>query len=81
MKGDYMRTPLHKGAIIGESLDWMSIEIAPRDGTPVDLWHRQGFRVTEQWWDKDDQCWVPEVRDDSDFSHWRPIPPGPTARA
>jgi hypothetical protein len=57
-------------------LEWQPIETAPRDGTPVDLWHRHGFRMTEIWWDAEDECWS-SVNDDSDFSHWIAIPEPP----
>jgi hypothetical protein len=57
--------------------EWKSIESAPRDGTLVDLWHRVGFRATEVWWDKDDRCWS-NCSDDSDYSHWMPLPDPPT---
>ena len=54
--------------------EWKPIETAPRDGTPVDLWHKLGFRVVETWWD--DDCWSC-VMDDDDFTHWMPIPDPP----
>lgn len=57
---------------------WQPIASAPRDGTPVDLWHRDGFRITEQWW-TDDGCWSC-VMDDDDFTHWMPLPAPPTKR-
>jgi hypothetical protein len=60
---------------------WQPIATAPRDGTPVDLWHRQGFRITEQWWEDEDEVWVPDTRDDADFSHWMPIPCGPSGES
>jgi hypothetical protein len=55
---------------------WQPIETAPRDGTPVDLWHKIGFRQTDTWWDANDECWS-SVNDDSDFSHWMPTPKAP----
>lgn len=57
---------------------WLPIETAPRDGTPVDLWHRAGFRIVDTWWDGTDLCWSC-VMDDSAFSHWRPVPEGPSS--
>jgi len=53
--------------------DWQIIETAPRDGTPVDLWHRAGGRMTEVWWDDADHCWSCALPD-SEFTHWMPIP-------
>lgn len=57
---------------------WMPIESAPKDGTPVDLWHRDGFLVTETWWDREDGCWV-HCFEDADFTHWMPLPTAPIA--
>ena len=61
------------------AIRWKPIETAPRDGTPVDLWHKSGFRQTDTWWDADDQCWS-SVNDDSDFSHWMPTPQPPSTK-
>lgn len=58
---------------------WQPIETAPRDGTPVDLWHRVGTRMCEVWWDADDKCWS-NCSDDSDYTHWMPCPAPPTAK-
>lgn len=55
---------------------WESIETAPRDGRPVDLWHVMGFRMTETWWDETDKCWSCAMVD-TDFTHWMPIPAPP----
>ncbi|MGL4649948.1 MAG: hypothetical protein ACRC1H_11110 [Caldilineaceae bacterium] len=63
-------------AFLGAHTEWQPIATAPRDGTPVDLWHRQGFRIAEQWWDAEDQVWVSDTRSDEDFTHWMP-PPAP----
>lgn len=57
---------------------WQPITTAPRDGTPVDLWHVRGFRIVETWWDAEDECWSC-VMEDSDFTHWVPMPQGPRA--
>lgn len=51
--------------------DWQPIETAPRDGTPVDLWHKGGFRLCDEWW-TDDNCWTCLFGDDQ-FTHWKPI--------
>jgi len=58
--------------------EWQPIETAPTDGTPVDLWHRDGFRITEVWWDSEDECWT-HYGSDSNFSHWMPLPEPPEA--
>ena len=55
-------------------MDWQTIDTAPHDGTVVDLWHKEGFRLTDEWWvDEDgDACWT-SLFDDSHFTHWKPI--------
>lgn len=53
-------------------MKWQTIETAPRDGTVVDLWHKNGFRIVDQWW-TDDDCWTC-LFDDSEFTHWIDIP-------
>jgi len=53
---------------------WQPLETAPRDGTLVDLWHKNGFRVTEVWWA--DDVWSC-VMDDDSFTHWMPIAAAP----
>jgi len=58
-----------------EMNEWQPINTAPRDGTPVDLWHKNGFRIVSTWW-TDDQCWSCFM-DDYDFTHWMPIPSPP----
>jgi hypothetical protein len=55
---------------------WQPIETAPRDGTPVDLWHKVGARIPETWWDAEDCCWSCAM-DDSEFTHWMPMPHPP----
>lgn len=55
-------------------MNWQPIATAPRDGTPVDLWHKYGFREVETWWDADDQCWSC-VREDDEFTHWMLVTP------
>jgi hypothetical protein len=49
-------------------MTWQPIETAPKNGLPIDLWHKDGFRVIDQWW-TDDDCWS-GVFDDKDFTHW-----------
>ena len=51
-------------------LMWLPIDTAPRDGSIIDLWHKNGFRVTEVWWS--DDCWS-NAMDDKDFTHWSPV--------
>jgi hypothetical protein len=58
--------------------EWQPLSTAPRDGTPVDLWHKKGFRITETWWDKADAIWSC-VMSDVDFTHWMPLPKPPHA--
>ena len=53
--------------------EWQPIETAPKDGTPVDMWHKNGFRLPETWWMPTYECWAGAF-DDSDFTHWMPIP-------
>jgi len=53
---------------------WQPLETVPRDGTLVDLWHKNGFRVTEVWWA--DDVWSC-VMDDDSFTHWMPIAVAP----
>lgn len=62
---------------MGTDIDWQPIATAPRDGTPVDLWHKDGFRVTDEWWlgessPEPENCWTC-LLDDSYFTHWKPI--------
>ena len=37
--------------------NWKPISQAPRDGTVVDLWHKDGHRVENVFWDNDVGCW------------------------
>lgn len=48
---------------------WQDISSAPRNGTVIDLWHRDGFRMTDVWWDEGWTC----LLDDSEFTHWQTI--------
>ena len=50
---------------------WKDIEFAPKDGTPIDLWHENGFRVTDVWWD-DDDGWTC-LMDESCFTHFADV--------
>lgn len=59
-------------------MEWQPIKTVPKDGTPVDLWHKVGTRITDVWWEDTNDCWSCEWEDDS-FTHWMPIPLPPTA--
>ena len=48
---------------------WNDISTALKDGTPIDLWHKDGFRVTDVWWDDEDEVWTC-LLPTSDFTHW-----------
>lgn len=51
---------------------WQPIDTVPKDGTIVDLWRVDGFRVVEEWWDADDG-WTGRW-EESLFSHWMKAP-------
>lgn len=59
--------------------EWKPIETAPKDGTPVDLWHETYGRITDTWWDEDDGFWVTGAGDQGLITHWAPLTaPEPT---
>jgi len=58
---------------------WQPMATVPRDGV-LDLWHRSGFRMTDVWWDADDQCWSCAMND-SEFTHWMRVPADPLTEA
>lgn len=55
--------------------DWQPIETAPKDGTVIDLWSRDFGRLTDEWWDIEDQCWA--LSGIARPTHWMPIPEPP----
>jgi hypothetical protein len=55
---------------------WKPIDGAPRDGTVVELWHRAGYKMVDQWWDDDEGIWVGGMLPDDEFTHFM-IPPIP----
>ncbi len=63
------RRPLTKAPFIG----WQPIETVPLDGTVIDLLHKDGGRLTDEWW-TDDNCFTCLLGMD-DFTHWILIPP------
>jgi len=56
---------------------WKPIETAPRDGTPIDTWHKDGARLVDNWWDDTDNIWVSTLSGDEDYTHWMPTPDPP----
>jgi len=60
---------------VSASQDWQPIATAPRDGTVIDLWHKDGFRMTDNWWNFEEDgegFWTCLLADDY-FTHWKPI--------
>jgi len=54
---------------------WKPIKTAPHDGTIVDLWHKDGFRLTDQWWAGEGDDWCGFYN--SEFTHWMETPNPP----
>jgi len=54
---------------------WQPIETAPHDGTIVDLWHKDGFRIVDEWWAGDEDHWC--GTENTEFTHWMAIPDPP----
>ncbi len=50
---------------------WRPISTVPKDGTVIDLMHKNGGRITDEWW-TEDECFTCLLGTDH-FSHWKPI--------
>lgn len=59
---------------------WQPMNTVPKDGSIVDLFHRDGIRMTDCWWSGDDG-WVGGAfaLTDDDFIGWMPAPGPPKA--
>ncbi len=64
--------------------EWKSIETAPKDGTPVLLWHKFLVMPAACFWDADEGMWsstlgrsVWSEGGDDGPSHWHEIPEPP----
>lgn len=67
--------------------DWRSIETAPKDGTPVDLWTNRGERITDAIWK--DNFWkywgiggfetMEYCRIEGIATHWMELPQPPAS--
>jgi len=67
-------SPLTKEAAKPDRDTWQGIETAPRDGSELFTFGRQGFVIVRwidmSWADVGTQRWFPV----DDFSHWMPLP-------
>lgn len=71
----------------GVSEAWQPIETAPKDGTKIDVWTRDGERWPEVWWSVKKSDWMHwwlgdfdsmgETRLGERLTHWRPLPEPP----
>lgn len=56
---------------------WLPISKAPRDGTVVDLWHKDGFRIPNCYWVKHSKDWRTPLEKylltDDQFTHFKHI--------
>lgn len=52
---------------------WRDIDSAPKDGTVIDLWHKENGRMTDCWWDKDEERWIGGWDEDDAITHWAEI--------
>jgi len=66
--------------------EWLPIETAPKDGTEIDVWVKNGFRIINVRWKVDGGYWVYN-RDYINWNwlgalptHWLPIPKPPENR-
>lgn len=57
---------------------WQPIETAPKDGTVIDLLHKEYGRMCDAWWSELDGSWSATGEKDG-FTHWMPQPPAPNA--
>lgn len=55
---------------------WQPIETAPKDGTVIDLWHKEYGRLCDTWWDAGDGVWAATGTTRA-ITHWMPIPEEP----
>lgn len=53
--------------------EWRPIETAPKDGTVIDLWVPEFGRLTNEWFDPEDDSWTFPGQP----THWMPIPEPP----
>ncbi|UQS95251.1 hypothetical protein Pam5_35 [Pseudanabaena phage Pam5] len=62
---------------------WQPIETAPKDGTRVLVYSGQESVQCASWWRDGDSGWAEWCSPDGytifDTTHWRPLPPNPTA--
>jgi hypothetical protein len=69
---------------------WRSIATAPKDGTVVDLWFCDGFRIPNCRWNENSNSWayyslngtwtlidVDVDGDEDELTYWRPVSDGP----
>nr|BAR33260.1 hypothetical protein [uncultured Mediterranean phage uvMED] len=53
------------------NIDWQPIATVPRDGTVIDLWHKDGFRLCDKFWAGTKGGW--SGWGDAEVTHWKPI--------
>lgn len=61
-----------------DSMGWNTIDTAPKDGTFVDLWSKDDYRISDCQWHR--EFWIPldgPFVDEEDVSHWMPLPAPP----
>ena len=62
--------------------EWQSIDTAPRDGTEIDIFTVHGDRITNAWFDPDEEYYPWKSgyympRAEEEVTHWMPLPPPP----